>query len=235
MKSFEDLLNSYIIDEKIFNNYNGNLDKITNYIQNDFYIGNQMLYNLCREHFEHKNRQDITAKIWLIGRSYAASVERRKKYKNYKFLKFWDILLEDFEKFALKIDNNLKIIKDVELSNENIRIVLNTHKCLVECFNESTNLNKRSLASKYLHFHCPKLFFIYDSRARTAINHFVKKISKINLLDFTEFDEEYFDFYIRCLKLKYHIDTTYKKYSPRQIDMFLLHYDEDKQTPYSIK
>ncbi len=41
-------------------------------------LGNETLYKLCRDHPEHKNDKAIVAKIWLIGRSYAAAIERRK-------------------------------------------------------------------------------------------------------------------------------------------------------------
>jgi hypothetical protein len=39
-------------------------------------LGNEMLYQLCRNHPDHKSPEVITAKVWLIGRSYAAAIER---------------------------------------------------------------------------------------------------------------------------------------------------------------
>jgi len=39
-------------------------------------LGNEILYQLCREYPDHKSPEVITAKIWLIGRSYAAAIER---------------------------------------------------------------------------------------------------------------------------------------------------------------
>ncbi|MCI0640696.1 MAG: hypothetical protein L0Y72_16605 [Gemmataceae bacterium] len=41
-------------------------------------LGNAALYDLCQEHPGHKKRDEIIAKIWLIGRSYSASIERRR-------------------------------------------------------------------------------------------------------------------------------------------------------------
>ena len=41
-------------------------------------LGNRTLYDLCRNHPEHKKIAEIIAKVWLIGRSYAASIERRR-------------------------------------------------------------------------------------------------------------------------------------------------------------
>jgi hypothetical protein len=41
-------------------------------------LGNQVLYDLCFSHPFHKDNGEIIAKIWLIGRSYSAALERRK-------------------------------------------------------------------------------------------------------------------------------------------------------------
>ena len=40
--------------------------------------GNSVLYRMCEEEPEHKQIDVIVGKIWLIGRSYAAAIERRK-------------------------------------------------------------------------------------------------------------------------------------------------------------
>ncbi len=45
-------------------------------------LGNQVLYDLCSKHPFHKTPQEIIAKVWLIGRSYAAALERRKNKRS---------------------------------------------------------------------------------------------------------------------------------------------------------
>lgn len=40
-------------------------------------LGNQVLYDLCRQYPGHTDEQAVIAKIWLIGRTYAAAIERR--------------------------------------------------------------------------------------------------------------------------------------------------------------
>ena len=93
---------------------------------------------------------------------------------------------------------------------------------------------KRSLASKYLHFHFPKLFFIYDSRACTEIKNYVSERKEINnvkrVIPYDNgYDKEYYDFYLKC----YLIHKEYKSYAdfakdgiektfPRLIDSVLL-------------
>ncbi len=40
--------------------------------------GNNILYSMCKKAPNHKQIDQIVAKIWLIGRSYSAAIERRK-------------------------------------------------------------------------------------------------------------------------------------------------------------
>ena len=82
---------------------------------------------------------------------------------------------EDFyyEKVAQKLHGTFGSELDTHISNlrlsnnieENVHEVLLTHQILTQQLKVITELDKRSLASKYLHFHVPKCFFIYDSRA----------------------------------------------------------------------
>ncbi|MFC1785893.1 hypothetical protein ACFLZA_00835, partial [Candidatus Neomarinimicrobiota bacterium] len=54
-------------------------ENIDNAIQsNEWDFGNEVLYELCKKNFEHKEDDKIIAKVWLIGRAYAAAIERRK-------------------------------------------------------------------------------------------------------------------------------------------------------------
>src|SRR5438045_4112181 len=41
-------------------------------------LGNEVLYDLCREHPLHTTKEVVIAKILLIGRVYAAAIERRR-------------------------------------------------------------------------------------------------------------------------------------------------------------
>jgi hypothetical protein len=42
-------------------------------------FGNQVLYDMCRTNPEHKRDQIIIGKMWIIGRTYAAAIERRRR------------------------------------------------------------------------------------------------------------------------------------------------------------
>jgi len=42
------------------------------------FLGNTVLYDLCKSYPRHDEEDVIASKIWLIGRAYAAAIERGK-------------------------------------------------------------------------------------------------------------------------------------------------------------
>ena len=101
--------------------------------------------------------------------------------------------------------------------------VVTIHKWLMDRFSDMTGLEKRSLASKYLHFHRPEMFFIYDSRAKTAISKVTPPIKEIREIQCEDEDREYLTFVRRCQHLKDDIAQRFgKTLTPRQVDKILL-------------
>ncbi|MGQ0578153.1 MAG: hypothetical protein ACT4PQ_04490, partial [Betaproteobacteria bacterium] len=93
-------------------------------------------------------------------------------------------------------------------------------------FSEISDLEKRSLASKYLHFHVPKLFFIYDSRAVEAMREFSDVLPRAGRTDGTG-DNEYRKFAEKCSALGAHCTNEFGLCPlPRQIDNLLLKVNE---------
>ena len=145
------------------------LENIIN--NNTWDFSNKILYNLCSKHPKHTKKHEVLTKILFIGRIYAAAIERRKdKNKN-----------ESGDDFYIKkvvpkmiypnLDEKIQQLnKYNRIDASNYIIILETHKYLSDLFNKLTKLDKRSLSSKYLHFHKPKLFFIYDSRVAAALS-----------------------------------------------------------------
>ena len=79
----------------------------------------------------------------------------------------------------------------------------------------------RSLASKYLHFHRPELFLIYDSRAAEAIGRVDMARPKRTISP--NGDAEYAKFVNAVLALSGHIQSDFGVVlNPRQIDRLLL-------------
>ncbi|HOX53842.1 MAG: hypothetical protein PHI86_07365 [Candidatus Omnitrophica bacterium] len=182
-------------------------------------LGNEVLYSLCREYPFHKKDGEIIAKVWLIGRSYAASIERRKNAKSNNE-EFYESEVVPAIKNS-NIDSWLSITSKLQIPGSEESVLV--HKKLMDLFASISGHNNRSLASKYLHFHQPKVFFIYDSRARNAITEYCPKLNKIEDINTKEFDKEYKDFVRKCVWLRGHIKSLYGlSLKPREIDNFLL-------------
>lgn len=204
-----------------------NKHKILNYLKgiekeksNIWNFGNKILYDMCSENPLHIDEGVVTGKVWLIGRSYAAALERTKIEKNSEQI-YSDFAREIIENSHI-IDKKIKFLDELKLYelSENLQTVFELHSLITSIMKNVSGLDKRSLASKYLHFHCPHAFFIYDSRARKAINALV---GRQNIFDYKG-DSEYIEFYLRALKLKEHIknETGFVLY-PRDIDDLLLY------------
>ena len=187
-------------------------------------LGNETLYELCRKHPGHADDQAILAKVWLIGRAYAAAIERRRRNSGEVFEgdKFYtDNVAPRMRKS--QIDKWFLGLKGIREPNEqNLGTILSAHFKLTNLFEEISGLEKRSLASKYFHFHFPHLFFIYDTRAVVALQGISSGIARGTYAD-TETDNEYRKFYEKCLRACGLIEEKYgQKLTPRQLDNLLL-------------
>lgn len=192
-------------------------------------LGNDVLYRLCSEHPHHKEDQSVFAKIWLIGRAYAAAIERRKEIvKGLEGDNFFknavsQIKSSDIDRWFEEFKRNPSAEKAIEIHFE-----------LTGLFNKISRQNKRSLASKYLHFHNPESFFIYDTRANGAIRKITPRAKNMwQGLSINKSDKEYENFYRRCCWLQKDLVSRFgRKLSPREIDKILLYFyqkEEDKK------
>jgi len=185
-------------------------------------LGNNVLYELCKNNPKHESDEAIIAKIWLIGRAYAAAVERRKNAKVTSD-DFYEKDIVDAIKKS-KVDEWLANLPD-QIANpwEQLSSAITAHKRLMDLFKEITELEKRALASKYLHFHRPDVFFLYDSRAKKALSMVTPNIRQIADINCEESDTEYLNLVRRCLWLRDNIAKQYDVVlTPRQIDNILL-------------
>ncbi|MDP2787599.1 MAG: hypothetical protein Q8O79_05940 [Pseudomonadota bacterium] len=192
-------------------------------------LANDVLYRLCRESPCHKSDAEIIAKVWLIGRSYAAAIERRKpgdKADKDAKIPTADRFYEEIVAPAIResdIDDWLSSLPDDEAPGSPRTIEV--HYKLMKKFGEIAGDNKRSLASKYLHFHKPDVFFIYDSRARSAITKIegLPRLSQIPPMNTDGADLEYKDFVRRCVRFRQDVFEKHGiKLPPRQLDKLLL-------------
>ncbi len=185
-------------------------------------LGNQVLYTLCQTHPKHDMDDAIIAKVWLIGRSYAAAIERRKNPEETSD-DFYEITVVERIKKS-KLDDWLDALpKQIVDPWRDLGCVITVHKRLMDLFSALTGLEKRALASKYLHFHRPDLFFIYDSRAKEAITKITPRPNEIKDITTEDSDSEYHMF---CRRSQYLRDSISERFgetlTPRQIDKILL-------------
>ncbi len=188
-------------------------------------FGNEVLYELCKDNFWHTDDKKITAKVWLIGRAYAAAIERRKSKDTDDNDQFYENRVISCFKNSL-LDCNLKFLrKEKEITENNMIKILETHHQLITDIKNITSLKKRSLSSKYLHFHLPNLFFIYDTRVVNGLRRFYKKVPKefSFLLKDENIDKNYSIFFIKCFDLKNRIREKYNiLLTNRQLDNLLI-------------
>jgi hypothetical protein len=182
-------------------------------------VGNRVLYDLCAGSPEHTRDDVIIAKIWLIGRTYAAAVERRRDKGDAVGDAFYETKVaprirdSDIDKWFKTLDTG---------ANEDMALNLETHKRVMDLFTLISGLEKRSLASKYLHFHFPSRFYIYDSRAYNAISELTEPIGR-KFSPLGECDDVYARFSLRCRDLNQQIDSLAGRHlSPREFDKVLL-------------
>lgn len=130
-------------------------------------VGNDWLYKLCKTYPTHTNAKEVAAKIWLIGRAYSAAAERGVSGAGQS-----DIYIQ---KLAQRFVHQCADKHLVSLPNDECKFgdyldeVVKAHHTFEKIFSKKDELGRISLTSKYLHFHRPDLFPIYDSRAATAI------------------------------------------------------------------
>jgi hypothetical protein len=167
----------------------------------------------------------------LIGRSYSAALERGRKLTNDG---------KDFYAFTVgpkiyrkKIDSWFASIPPDAAPGCQESIVV--HKKLQDLFRTMIDRNQRSLASKYLHFHFPGTFFLYDSRAARSITWIVpsgERCGKVN----SRSDRTYSNFVQGCLWIRGKIHEQFTAWlTPRELDRLLLDITNYKPKPISLK
>ncbi|MFZ1492656.1 MAG: hypothetical protein WAU60_04495 [Candidatus Competibacter denitrificans] len=190
-------------------------------------VGNEVLYELCRTRPIHTDAADVIAKIWLIGRSYAAAIERRKNKSDENDNFYVNVVAPAV--ISSSIDAWLEQARRHDKPSANsLTTLLQIHHKTTQLFSDISGMEKRSLASKYLHFHVPQLFYIYDKRAVEALRllgGLVRRASRITI----EADKEYRKFAEKCLLLQEHVEEQYGvSLSPRELDNLLLQVQEQK-------
>ena len=187
-------------------------------------LGNEVLYDLCRAHPRHVSVREVVGKVWLIGRAYAAAVERGRGTAAGPGLSNDSFYTEALAPALIEsqLDECLQSLHALDqISTEHSAPILLVHGYLVAELAKLTGKGKRSFASKYLHFHRPLLFFIYDARATEAVR--ALGIRRTRGPRAVGADAEYAAFVHTLLALREKIaDQFGVSLTPRQLDRLLL-------------
>jgi hypothetical protein len=168
------------------------------------------LYDLCFMYRNHQRDEIVADKLRLITRLYADSPN-------------WPGKAFSAESAAhhltcSKVDHwfgSLSTAEELDVS-----LLLELHRRVMKLFHDITDEEARSLASKYLHFHFPELFFVYDTRIATALSLLMH--GDCGFLALAEFDPAYGRFHACCRKLVDRITPMVGRHlSPRELDRVL--------------
>jgi hypothetical protein len=206
-------------------------ERISSYEDNNarWRLANSVLYDMVSNHPSHTDENEIVTKMWFIGRTYAAAIERRPNKAETPGDFYYDHLAPKLIGSEIDAKNDL-LRKYHAITADNLPIILSVHKYLMDLFYDLTTKEKRSLASKYLHFHLPELFFIYDSRVASVITRFAgRKDRKLNIPE--SVDRTYADFCYKALLMYNELNGVYSDPKTRVVDNILLRYCDENALP----
>lgn len=189
-------------------------------------VSDQLLYDLCKKYPDHRDPKGVTAKMLLIGRAYAATAERGRSAGSAAKSSNDDFYTHDLPHSlrASDLDAILATLGRLSrITEENAPEIIRAHTVLMNVLRGLTGINKRSLASKYLHFHQPDLFFILDSRAQGTMRLVSARVrQRANVPAFSG-DPQYVAFVRSALSLREELERRFGvPLTPRHLDRILL-------------
>ncbi|WP_155625891.1 hypothetical protein [Burkholderia vietnamiensis] len=188
---------------------------------------NTMLYEAVKAHPSNTDKSQIIGKLMLIGRTYSASVERRKTKGLGKDERHaLEVVIEAATAIAgSKCATLLDAIGlDDKLTLDRVPEAAAIHLELCQALATANNRENSSLASKYLHFHRPAFFPIVDSIVREGWSWVMDDLegSYKGWRDFGKV-ARYKDWCARVLELRDLMEDNLRHaVSLRQIDSYLL-------------
>lgn len=228
--------------------------------QNSFSFGNGILYDMCKKDFKNFFLPlHLADKIWLIGRSYSASPERRSYNKAHKLKTSADGTGQFFQAISQNIcqsteykdlhkilgdlqngynyDLSQKDINKLALSIKAVYIFNKLIRCATEKFDGVADphvhcKNQISFSSKFLHFHCPQTIYIIDQyslKGGTQLYNFNKN-KKLSFAENVLISKETIEIFNRDYS-----SNELKELLLKTIDIKLGNESEDKRTEEKIK
>ena len=186
-----------------------------------WHAGDQALYRLCEVHPDHSSVQGTVAKLWLIGRSYAAALERSRAPGSKTGAALYEVAASSLRESSL--DTYVATLRAIRsLDANNVPLLLKTHAHLVGLLKPHTGDDKRSLASKYLHFHAPEAVPIYDAVSERACRTLLGPWRPERATPSASCDPQYRLHVLRILELRSRLEGAHNVLlTPRQMDRVL--------------
>jgi hypothetical protein len=175
---------------------------------------------------DHRKRREIIAKLVIIGRVYAAAIERGSPEgaDNLYIEKIGPAMQRS------RLDILLSRLPDGRSTwSGRLTAAVEVHSALMKIWEKAGAKGKRSLASKYLHFHRPDVFPLFDRRADIGIRRVTPDARHAPALAAKGADEKYKNFCRRYLWLFDFVrDKLDSVLSLRQADRLLLNIAKER-------
>lgn len=130
------------------------------YYRDNWALTDRTLYDLCERYPAHNDPAAVNAKVLLIGRGFASGIERNIPSKRSMGSALGQLATHLIEQHDA-VDGILsQLAKTKEpLTADAIPIIVAAHGRFCQLLRQITQKKKgvRSFASKYLHFHCPRV------------------------------------------------------------------------------
>lgn len=180
------------------------IDAALTRFQADWGLVDKVLYDLCAAYPGHDERAVVTAKIAIVGRVYAAGLERRVTPPAGR--QAIEVIGEYAHGHGGEIDEIVHGLDEVgePLSASAMTTVVAQHGRLTTLLQGVATDGKapRSFASKYLHFH-RSVVPIYDEYARRSLSRLVPwDGSYQSFLLPPEGDQQYWSYCVRFFRLQ---------------------------------
>jgi len=185
----------------------------------------EVLYNLCRDNFDHSNRAAVYAKVYIIGRTYATGIERSVPSRGTQGSSLSQVA-ELFYAMRNQLDIIISGLRSISepLTPQSLMKIIELHAQLVDLITPITRNGRspRSFASKYLHFHNSAVP-IFDLLASQELVKTVRWSLDLQIVQPSQMDQEYFKHTMRFLRLYNCIaDQKLTPFSVRMVDAYLL-------------
>jgi hypothetical protein len=186
--------------------------------------GDAVLYRLCSKQSDHREVLQVVAKLWLIGRAYSAAIERHPSAHDSAPIAIKDYYLRAAALLKRSdLDDHLSGLSQDPKTLEDLIPALEAHACLVLSLRSLSGIDQYSFASKYLHFHRPKWFFILDSIALRGLGSLSVR-ARVRLPNYVG-HAEYRKFVARAWHIREGLASDgHPRLSPRELDRLLLKY-----------